>query len=343
MTTRVRNGVGLAWLIVSAALAAAQTTQPAPPATPTTPTDRTGIKARAIEVNGSVDWAPLESSEWKPVKLNDEFSEQTKFRTGVRSSLKLQIGDEEPYSCMMIDSVGKTVLSEAYKTSDTKKVRVGVGYGKVRAGVSEGGLKSDFTVDSPVATLSKRGTWGFSLYYERDTDAFEVGLTDSGLVDALSKISGDRRSVAPGQLVTQAMRRWLDQVQLFRNVPIADVLGQSDIEVAFNRLDSDGLGVTNVGSGRASVVNLRDQGTQQDFSRAIQNALLTQAIGGDLNVIGGAPLRSEGFFGTGRGDQLIAFVVDARNPLASKGAMRPGTYRFRRDALEGWLKAHRGR
>lgn len=349
MTTLVRNAARLASLVVLAALAAAQTTQPAAPATPPAPTaqpdaaPRTGIKAKAIEVNNDVKWAALESQDWQPVKLNDEFPEQTKFLTGVRSSLKLQIGEEEPHTCMLIDSVGKTVLSEAYKTNDTKTVRVGVGYGKVRAGVSEGGLKSDFTVDSPVATLSKRGTWGFSLYYERDTNAFEVGLTDFGLVQALSKITNERRNVQPGQLVTQAMRRWLDQTQLFRNVPIADIAGQSDIEVAFNRLDSDGLGVTNVGAGRAVVANLSNQSSRTDFSRTIQQALMTQAIGGDLNIIGGAPLRSEGFFGTGRGDQLISFVIDSRNPLAEKGAMRPGTYRFRRDALEGWLKSNRGR
>ena len=345
MTALLQHIVRLSAIAALATLCAAQTTPPATPTTapatpaaPTTPAERTGIKAKAIEVKGDVKWAKLDSSDWQPVKLDDEFPEQTKFLTGVRSALKLQIGEEEPYSCMMIDSVGKTVLSEAYKTSDTKRVRVGVGYGKVRAGVSEGGLKSDFTVDSPVATLSKRGTWGFSLYYERETDAFEVGLTDFGLVQALSKITGESRNVQPGQLVTQAMRRWLDQVQLFRNVPIADVLGQSDIEVAFNRLDSDGLGVTNPGSGRGAVVSLTNQGARTDFGRTIQQALMTQVITGDLNIAGSTPLRSEGFFGTGRGDQLISFVIDSRNPLAQKGAMRPGIYRFRRDALEGWMK-----
>src|SRR6185436_8222528 len=101
MTALFQHATRLAAIVALTALSAAQTTPPAAPATapatpaaPTTPSERTGIKAKAIEVNGSVDWAPLESSEWKPVKLNDEFPEQTKFRTGVRSSLKLQIGEE---------------------------------------------------------------------------------------------------------------------------------------------------------------------------------------------------------------------------------------------------------
>ena len=57
----------------------------------------------------------------------------------------------------------------------------------VRAGVAEGGLKSDFTIDSPVATLSKRGTWNFALYYERETERFEISLLDRGLVEAIDK------------------------------------------------------------------------------------------------------------------------------------------------------------
>ena len=306
-----------------------QTSQPAPA--------KTSIKAKAIEVNGSVDWAPLDSNDWKPVKLNDEFSEQTKFRTGVKSSLKLQIGEEAPYSCMLVDAVGKTVLSEAWKDADTKRVRVGVAYGKVRAGVAEGGLKSDFTVDSADATLSKKGTWGFELFYSRDGQ-FEIGLTDYGLVEALSKITGERRDVLPGQLVTEAMRRWLDQSQ-FRNVAVADVLGQSDIEVAFNRLDAGGLGVTGVGSGKTVLVDLSNANARNQFAQiaqqALQNAPPIVIQPGQVQT-----LRSEGFFGTGRGDQLIRFIVDSRSENLKQIFPNGGRFQFRREAVESWLKSN---
>jgi len=52
-------------------------------------------------------------------------------------------------------------------------------------------------VDSPVATLSKRGTWDFGLFYERGTDRFEIFLLDQGLVDAFSKLTGQHRQVLP--------------------------------------------------------------------------------------------------------------------------------------------------
>lgn len=328
------KGFVLTMLVAAIAFAQSvgQTSQPA--------TGKTNIKAKAIEVNGSVEWTPIGSTEWKPVKLNDEFNEQTIFRTGAKSSLKLQIGEEAPYSCMLIDAVGKSVLSEAWKDSDTKRVRVGVAYGKVRAGVAEGGLKSDFTVDSADATLSKKGTWGFELFYSRDGQ-FEIGLTDFGLVEAFSKVSGERRDVLPGQRVTEVMRRWLDQAQ-FKNVPVADVLGQSDIEVAFNRLDSEGLGVTGVGSGRAVLVDLSNTNARNQFSQIAQQAL-QNAPPLVIPPTQVQTLRSEGFFGTGRGDQLISFIVDSRRDNLKQIFPNGTRFQIRRDVLESWVKTNGGR
>lgn len=336
-----------ALLLPIAALAGPQNNPTAPP-TPaasqptsaTTGTDRKLINAKVIEVQGDVRAAGLESNEWKPVKVGDEFPEQTRILTGVRSSVKFQIGQEEPYTCLLIDSVGKTVISEAAISGDSKKVRVGVAYGRVKGGVAEGGLKSDFTVDSPVATLSKRGTWGFSLYYERDTDAFEIGLDNRGLVTALNKATGQSRTLQPGERVTEAMRLWLDQ-QIFRNTSVVDVLGQSDITVAFNRIDSDGLGVLNVGSGKEIVLNLNSIQSRSDFSSLLNRALQTAPL--TLGGLGGnqTRLRSEGFFGTGRGDDLIPVLIGSGDSLAAKGFAKPGLYHFRRDVAEAWLGANR--
>jgi len=333
-----------ALLAAIAAICIAQTTPPARPvaAPATAPAGQTGLKVKVIEMAGDVKWSPLDSKDWKPVKVGDEFPEQTQILTGLRSSAKLQIGDEEPYTVMLIDSVGRTIISEANKTADTKKVRVGVAYGRVTAGVAEGGLKSDFTVDSPVATLSKRGTWGFSLMYERGTDAFEIGLADRGLVEALNQITGERRTVQPKEAVTQAMRRWLDQARLVKNVAIVDVMGQSDVDVAFNRLQQDGLGVLNPGSGRGAVLDLSNVGAAGDFANLVERSLSNVPQVFD-NQNRNPIERPEGFFGTGRGDQLIEVLIDANSGLAQKGSARPGRLTFRRDALEGWLQRHRGR
>ena len=298
------------------------------------------IMARVIEVHGEVDYAPLRSRDWKRCKVDDKYPPETKVRTGVRSSIKFQIGDGEPYTALMIESAGAVVISEAHKTSDTKRVRIGVGYGRIRAGVAEGGLKSDFTVDSPVATLSKRGTWNFGLAFERGTDRFEAFLLDRGLVDVLKKITRDERGLLPGELVTEAMRRWFDEAQIRRNVAIADILGQEDIEVAFNRLNNDGLGVLGPGGGRAVFLNLTSGVAQRNFAQLIGPLLRTPI---QVQPIQAGNLRPEGFFGTGRGDQLLEVVIQQNNPLAQAGLAKAGRFKFRRSALEGWMKNYNKR
>ena len=211
--------------------------------------------------------------------------------------------------------------------------------GRLRAGVAEGGLKSDFTVDSPVATLSKRGTWNFGMSYERGTERFEIFLLDRGLVEALNEVTSQRRGLLPGEAVTQAMRRWAAEAQVRRNVAVPDLLGQGDVEVAFNRLNQDGLGVTSVGGGRAVLIDLSNSMAQEEFARLLRDRYpqLTPRLVRRILT------RREGFFGTGRGDELISVVIKNNSMLAQKGFAKSGTYTFRRSALEGWLNSHQGK
>jgi hypothetical protein len=287
------------------------------------------LSARVLEVNGSVKYSGLEGETWQDVTADLELPPQTQIRTGIRSSVKLQIGAEEPYTAMVIDSAGQVILAEAYKTQQRKTVRVGVSYGQIRAGVAEGGLESDFTVDSPVATLSKRGTWDFGLAYTRGTDRFEIFLLDRGLVDALNKITQQRRTLNPGQAVTQAMRLWLDEAQIRRNVSIVDILGQENISVAFNELRNSGLGVVNPGGGYQPILNLSNRRAADSFANQAREALRGTPFV-PLNL--GNNARPEGFFGTGRGDQLIEVIVEKNTNLSQR------TLTFRRAALENWLK-----
>jgi len=239
----------------------------------------------------------------------------------------------------VIESASKTVISEAFQTEGTKRVRVGVGYGRMRAGVVEGGLKSDFTVDSPVATLSKRGTWNFGLGYERGTDHFEIFLLDQGLVDAFNKVTGRHHAVLPREVVTQVMRRWAEEAQLLRNVPIPDYLGQGDIEVAFNRLRQDGLRVLDPHGGRTVLIDLSSAQARQAFANLARSGLAAMGTFPGHGITRHRPV--EGWFGTGRGDQLIPLIVGANSPLSQKGAANSGVYRFRRSALESWLHGYK--
>ncbi len=330
-------GAVAVWLAVTwpagaqEALTTQATTRPAAALTEPVP-----IMTRVLEARGDVKHAPLDSADWQPCQVDDEYPPQTVILTGVRSSIKLQIGADDTYTAVVIESVSKVVISEALRTADTKRVRIGVGYGRMRAGVAEGGLKSDFTVDSPVATLSKRGTWDFGLFYERGSDRFEMFLLDQGLVEAFDKITGGRRIVLPRELVTETMRRWGDQAQLLRNVAVVDIPGQGDIEVAFNRLQQSGLRVLDPEGGQVVLIDLSSSFSQQQFATLARDALPTTL----LPPRPGALTLPEGYFGTGRGDQLIPVLIKDDSSLAQRGLAQPGTYKFRRSALEGWLRKH---
>lgn len=328
-------GLFITFALGAATVTRAQDQPPAEEPAAERPAEKQPIMFRVIELHGDAKYAALDSEDYQPCQLDDEYPERTKIITGVRSSIKLQIGEEEPYTCMLVEAVGKTILSEAYKTADTKTVRVGVGYGRIRAGVAEGGLKSDFTVDSPVATLSKRGTWGFTLFYERDTNYFNIGLTDRGLVEAINKLTKQRRTLNPKELVTAAMRSWLEQARFERNVAVADLLGQGDMEVAFNRLQQDGLGVIHSGQGQAVLINLSNETARASFAATARRALPPGRV---IQREREDRLRAEGFFGSGRGDQLLEVLIEANNPLVQQGCAKPGQYKFRRSALEGWLR-----
>jgi hypothetical protein len=292
----------LVWAGTCSALAADPNTL-----TPTTqPTQPTPFTARVIEVNGSVQYAPVGSTEWKPMTVGLELPEQTQVRTGIRGSTKLQLGQEEPFSVMAIDSVGLVVLAELYQTADTKRVKIGVGYGQVRAGVAAGGRQSDFTVECPVATLSKRGTWNFGLMYTRGSNEFEVFLLGPGLVDALNLVNEEHRRLQPGEWVTEAMRKWLDEAAR-RYVAVADALGQENADVAYLRWQTEGLGVLEPGSGKtalsASLSNITVPSAQ--YFAMLPGPILVP-IGPQPS---GTIRRPEGFFGTGRGQTLIDVIV----------------------------------
>ncbi len=322
-------------IVLLAGSLSADAQQPATQPATTAPADQQPLSARVIAVQGSAEHASLGSDDWQPCKLDDEYPPETMLRTGVRSTVTLQVSAADTHTVMVIDSVSRTILSELFRTADKQRVRVGVGYGRVRAGVVEGGLKSDFTVDCPVATLSKRGTWNFGLFYERGTDRFEVFLHDQGLVDVLNRVTRERRELSPHERVTTAMRDWSVQAQMLRNVPVPDMLGQGDIEVAFNRLRQDGVRVINPEGGRLVLVDLSTSWAQQQFADLARSGLgpLPRSTGA------GTLIRPEGYFGTGRADELIPLIIEANSPLGASGLAKPGHYLFRRAALEGWLAA----
>jgi hypothetical protein len=125
-------------------------------------------------------------------------------------------------------------IDQFYETPDRRTIRLGLGYGAVRGGTSEGTLRSDVVVDSPVATLAKRGTEGWEMQVEPYTGRFRISLSRSGLVEALQKFTGQRRLVRPGEYATELniALAWIEQARFDQTVKFVtpNALTDSDID-----------------------------------------------------------------------------------------------------------------
>jgi hypothetical protein len=290
-------------LASSGAFAQPASTQPAAgaPATTRPAVDET-YRARVLQVMGRAECQTTddrgEVGEWRPVKQGDELPAGARVRTRLRSKLVIAFGAD---SVVVVEQLTLASVDDFYRSGDTKVVRVGLGHGAVRAGVQETTLRSDMTIETPTAVLSKRGTMDFGISYEPGTGRFRVYLAREGLVEILDKLSSEARLVRPGQYVTQAMMRWIETVAFDRWIPVVDTYGLTDAEQLFNRLQDSGLTVVDPGGGHA-VMTLR--GRDVTPLTAEFNAARPQLGIPPVQVVSpgeGVIVRPEGNFGTGPG------------------------------------------
>jgi len=224
----------------------AQTAQskPAPPPT-TDPADNQPpadlgeqLSAKVIEVEGGVEFAsgaadPFDVAAWKPVELNMLLPPDSQIRTGMRSRCTLQFGEEPDITVVQLRRATLAKISDYRRSGDTQRVRIGLGYGAVRGGSSEGTLRSDVVVDSSVATLAKRGTEGWEIEIEPVSGTFRISLSRSGLVEAYSKAEKRSQEVAPGEYVSNETiaRLWINQEIFDRAVAFYEPFSLTEYEV----------------------------------------------------------------------------------------------------------------
>jgi len=259
-------------------------------------------KAVVIEVAGPVEWSlpglsPLVDEGWTPVQLNDTYEPGTQIRTGLRAHVNLKFGETTVVS---IRSATHASIDQFYRSATTETIRVGLAYGTVRGGSTEGPIKADVEVDSTVATLSKRGTEGWQMWVEPSTNRFRVSLAEHGLVDAIQRIAPGRtrsKSVRPGEYATpdNIANLWIAQAKFDRNVQFYPAETVTVADARFANRNTGGLGVVAPGAG-ASL-----------YDYAGRSASAANATGSDLLrtapstlVFRRVPLpRPEGNFGTG--------------------------------------------
>jgi hypothetical protein len=256
--------------------------------------------AQVITVSGNVSYALLDEKgapgQWKEAKVGDRLPAGSWIRTQIRSKVGLAFGDD---TVVVVDRATLASIDQFHRTGDTKHVRLGLGHGTVRGGVAETTLRSDMTIETPTATLSKRGTIDFGISYEPSTNRFRVYLGGPGLVEALNKLTNDSQLVRPGQYVTQAMIRWIETATFDRWVPVVDTFGMSNAEKMFNAMNDSGTAVVDPGGG-ANIYGIGGRNAGQTLSNNTFN--MSPPTPGSTVIP-----RPEGNFGTGLGQQSSQF------------------------------------
>lgn len=301
------------WLLAATLMPCAMGQEPEPPpdaetspAEPAEPAEGTATPAIVIEVVGKVDWAPagvspLVSNGWTPVALADELHPGTLVRTGLRSHVNLQFGETTTIS---VRSATYASIDQFLKSATTENVRIGLGYGTVRGGSTEGGIQSDVVVDSTVATLAKRGTEGWEMRIEPATGRFRISLAQHGLVDAIQKLAGGRtqsRTVRQGEYATQTniTNMWINQAIFDRNVKFFQATSMSAADATFALNNTRGFGELGPGGG-TTLIDLSSRGRANTLANRNPAATLATVATLLPALTPTAPLsRPEGNFGTG--------------------------------------------
>jgi hypothetical protein len=123
------------------------------------------------EVTGTVEIKAPGSTAWTGAAAGDRIGRDTLISTGFKSSAVILLGN----SVIMVQPVTRLSLEEIIRNQDGEQVMLYLQTGRIRAEVNPPvGGTSDFTVRSPIATASVRGT-----SFEFDTENL---IVDKGQV-----------------------------------------------------------------------------------------------------------------------------------------------------------------
>ena len=271
------------------------------------------LKADVIEVKGAVEYAhvgadPLDAAAWKPVAEGMKLGVDTQIRTGIRSRCVLMFGDAPDQTVISLRRATLASIGDFRKTPDEQRIRIGLGYGAVRGGSSEGTLRSDVVIESTVATLAKRGTEGFQIEIEPMSGFFRISLAESGLVEAFSNETNRRKSVRPGEYATNTniARMWINQDIFDRAVKFYEVESVSPADLKFLTRNTTGFSsLAPNGSGVFSFAT-RDR-RRRDLPLTNSNLSLLQQQQLQTLLLQRLPVRRpEGNFGFGRTFRVLA-------------------------------------
>jgi hypothetical protein len=211
-------------------------------ATPTTAPATQPVTAKVLKVTGKFVQHSTDGSTWTKTKPNDILPANTFVRTGLNSTVLIQLRET---AILQIRSAAKVLLADMLQSPNTESTRVSLTYGTVRAGIIEGPRHSDFTIATPTAVLSREGTWGIEMSYDPATGHYFAGLDTEGLIRIVNTTTGQRMVLSPGQFTTQLMQRWVQTATFQRTVTFTDPFGVTQVERVFYAQNPGGRTVVN--------------------------------------------------------------------------------------------------
>jgi hypothetical protein len=253
-----------------------------------------------------VEWAlpgaaVLSPEGWTAVELNDRLEPGTQIRTGLRSHVNLSFGEATVVS---VRSATHASIDQFFRSATEESVKLGLAYGTIRGGSTEGEVRSDVTVEATTAALIKRGTEGWEIQVEPVTGRFQVSLARYGLVEAIQKLRGERRrsrTVRPGEYATDknVANMWVEQDIFDRNVSFHPVEAISVADARFSAANTRGYAAVSPGGG-SELVGLSARVSPRFVLDQLAENLPSSAPLPSTVVLQPGPLsRPEGNFGTG--------------------------------------------
>lgn len=113
------------------------------------------FEARVVSVQGKTEFQ--ESGSWKPLSVGQKINPGTMISTGFKSTVVLSIGK----STITVKPLSRMTVERLIEKSDKDESGVFLNVGSIRADIKSAENKRvGFTVKSPVATASVRGTSG---------------------------------------------------------------------------------------------------------------------------------------------------------------------------------------
>lgn len=107
------------------------------------------------ETTGTVEVKESSTGDWVPARPGQSISRSAELSTGFRSTAVLAVGN----SVVTVQALTRLTVDEILASSGDERVNINLRVGRVRADVKPpAGGRTEFTVRSPTATASVRGT-----------------------------------------------------------------------------------------------------------------------------------------------------------------------------------------